>query len=156
MKKLVCLALALLMLCALCACGAKDEAPAAAPAAPAAAAPDAAAPAAPAANSVAGAYTYTENNGMMDITWTLTLNADGTMVLGEVNELFPEGESYAGSYTANGNTVSCTFGESSPNVYIWAAPTGFTATLNGNAFTPNIPTGASLTTNEMASAEVSD
>ncbi len=128
MKKLLCLVLALMMVLALCACGAKEEAP-------------------------TGSYTYSENNGAMDITWTLTLNADGTMLLGEVNELFPEGESYAGNYTVDGGVVSCTFSDATPNVYIWAAPEGFTATLNGTTFSPTIPDGATLTTNEMASGE---
>lgn len=53
---------------------------------------------------VVGSYTLTENNGFADITWTLTLNEDGSYLLAESGIME---KSYTGTYNASGTTVSC-------------------------------------------------
>lgn len=105
-----------------------------------AAAAEATAPAAeaPAAEVPVGeAFTFSENNGFMDIDWTLTLAEDGSYTLTEVNQMFPDGMSYTGSYTREGDTVVCDkMVGSAPGVFSWANPAGFTVTVRGTGFYP--------------------
>ncbi len=97
------------------------------------------APIAPAEETPAGAdvYTYSETNPFgMAIDWTLTLNADGTYVLTEKNDFVGE-KSYNGKeYTKDGNNVKCGPMESGPDVFDWANPAGFEATVSGGKFAP--------------------
>ena len=133
MKKILSLILAAVMLLSLAACGgdgvdttpatnAPTNAPTDAPTNP------------PAADEV---YTYSETNPMgLAIAWTLTLKADGTYILSEVNDFVGE-VSYEGStYTIDGNTVTCGPMASAPMISEWAKAEGFTATLDGETFTP--------------------
>ena len=142
MKRIITFVLCFIMVLGLCACGAKEEAPAveAAPAAAPAAAPVAAAPvaAAPAA-SAAGAYTFTETNmNGLEILWTLTLNADGSYVLNEKNDLVGNLDYMGTTYSVEGDVVTCGVMTSGPAFYVWANPDGFTATLNADGtFTPD-------------------
>lgn len=108
-------------------------------------APAAEAPAAEAAAPVGEAFTFSENNGFMDIDWTLTLAEDGSYTLTEVNQMFPDGMSYTGSYTREGDTVVCDkMVGNVPGVFAWANPDGFTVTVKGTGFYPEgveIPEG---------------
>lgn len=72
MKKLIALILAAVMLFALAACGAQQTAPAAESAAESAAADG-------------EVYTYEQDMGTYTVTWTLTLNSDGSLTLDELN-----------------------------------------------------------------------
>ena len=95
------------------------------------------APGAPAGE--AKVYTYSETNGMgLEISWTLTLNADGSYVLTEVNAFVGEVSYQGSSYTVDGNTVTCGAMASAPAVSDWAKAEGFTATIDGETFTPVI------------------
>ena len=87
--------------------------------------------------NVIATYTYTETNGMgLEITWTLTLNADGSYVLTEVNAFVGEVSYQGSSYTIEGDTITCGAMASAPAVSDWAKAEGFTATIDGETFTP--------------------
>lgn len=82
-------------------------------------------------------FVYEENNGFMDITWTLTLGTDGRYTLTEVNQMFPDGASYVGNYTREGDTAVCAQMEgNAPGQFDWANPAGFTVTLGKGVFAP--------------------
>ena len=119
---------------------------------PAAEAPSAEAPAAE-----GDAFTFSENNGFMDIDWTLTLAEDGSYTLTEVNQMFPDGMSYTGSYTREGDTVVCDkMVGSAPGVFSWANPAGFTVTVRGTGFYPEgveIPEGEEISANAIPAGE---
>lgn len=133
MKKILSLILAAIMLLSLAACGgdpvdttlstnATTTAPTEAPTDP------------PATDKV---YTYNETNPMgLAIAWTLTLKADGTYVLSEVNDFVGEVSYEGSSYTIDGNTVTCGAMASAPMISEWAKAEGFTATIDGETFTP--------------------
>ena len=94
-----------------------------------------------AAPSVIGegeSFTYKENNGFMDIEWTLTLLADGSYALTEKNDMFPDSNTYTGSaFTRDGDTVVCSaMTGGGPGVYTWADPAGFTVTVGNGVFAP--------------------
>ena len=113
---------------------------------PAAEAPSAEAPAAE-----GDAFTFSENNGFMDIDWTLTLAEDGSYTLTEVNQMFPDGMSYTGSYTREGDTVVCDkMVGSAPGVFSWANPAGFTVTVRGTGFYPE---GEEISANAIPAGE---
>ncbi len=108
------------------------------------AAAETAAPDAAAAPQVAGeTFTYSENNGFMDITWTLSLLVDGTYTLTETNQMFPDGKTYTGSaFTRTGTDVVCAaMVGGGPEVFTWADPAGFHVTLNvsDSTFAPIMP-----------------
>lgn len=133
MKKLLSLILALCMLLTLAACSggpAETTPPTDAPAdAPTDAPTDP-----PAADAV---YTYDETNPMgLTIAWTLTLKADGTYILTEVNDFVGEVSYEGASYTVDGNTVTCGTMASAPAISDWALAEGFTATIDGETFAP--------------------
>ena len=87
--------------------------------------------------AVIAAYTYVETNPMgLAITWTLTLKADGTYVLTEVNDFVGEVSYEGASYTVDGNTITCGPMASAPAVSEWAKAEGFAATIEGETFTP--------------------
>ena len=87
---------------------------------------------------VGESFTYSENNGFMDINWTLTLAEDGTYGLTEQNQIFPDGNTYTGSYTREGDTVVCgKMDGSGPDVFDWANPEGFTVTVGAGTFAPD-------------------
>ena len=133
MKKILSLILAAVMLLSLAACGgdpadttpstnATTTAPTQTPTDP------------PATDKV---YTYNETNAMgLAIAWTLVLNEDGTYVLTEVNAFVGEVSYQGESWTANGNTVTCGAMASAPAISDWAKAEGFTATIEGETFTP--------------------
>ena len=82
-------------------------------------------------------YTYSEKNGMgLEIAWTLTLKADGTYVLTEVNDFVGEVSYEGASYTVDGNTVTCGAMASAPAISEWAKAEGFAATIEEETFTP--------------------
>ncbi len=86
---------------------------------------------------VVNSYVYKENNGFMDITWTLTLGDDGRYTLTEVNQMFPDGASYVGNYTLDGDMAVCAQMEgSAPGQFDWANPAGFTVQLGEGVFAP--------------------
>ena len=91
-----------------------------------------------AASADGNTYTLTETNSFgLTINWTLTLNEDGTYVLTEINDFVGE-LSYEGTeYTIDGDTVICGAMVSGPEMFEWANPAGFSATLNSDGtFTP--------------------
>ena len=93
--------------------------------------------AAEAGGDVAGVYVYNETNvyGLENV-WTLTLNADGTYALNEVN-LVAGDATYTGTYTAAGSVVTCgPMAEEGPGFYDWADPAGFVITVSGDGFAP--------------------
>lgn len=117
----------------------------------AAAAPAPEAPAAEIPAPGGDAFTFSENNGFMDIDWTLTLSPDGSYTLTEVNQMFPDGMSYTGSYTREGDTVVCDkMVGSAPGVFSWANPAGFTVTVRGTGFYPE---GVEIPEGEESSAD---
>ena len=92
-------------------------------------------------SSVAGTYTYDETNAFgLAIAWTLVLSEDGSYALTEVNGVVAGGSAtYTGTYTADGNAVTCSkMNEAGPEVYDWASPEGFTLTVDGTAFLPDL------------------
>ena len=114
-------------------------------------APAAEAPAAETPTAAGEAFTFSENNGFMDIDWTLTLAEDGSYTLTEVNQMFPDGMSYTGSYTREGDTVVCDkMVGSAPGVFSWANPAGFTVTVRGTGFYPE---GVEIPEGEKSSAD---
>ena len=114
-------------------------------------APSAEAPAAETPTAAGEAFTFSENNGFMDIDWTLTLAEDGSYTLTEVNQMFPDGMSYTGSYTREGDTVVCDkMVGSAPGVFSWANPAGFTVTVRGTGFYPE---GVEIPKGEESSAD---
>ena len=139
MKKLLSLILAAVMLLSLVACTG-DQTPSTPGSTPAASTPSST-PAPtdkptdpPAADKV---YTYSETNPMgLAIAWTLTLKADGTYILSEVNDFVGEVSYEGSSYTVDGNTVICGAMASAPMISEWAKAEGFTATIDGETFTP--------------------
>ncbi len=82
-------------------------------------------------------YTFSETNPFgMAIDWTLELKEDGTYVLSEKNDFIGE-KSYEGTgYTQDGDKVTCGAMVSGPDIFDWADPAGFEATLSGSEFTP--------------------
>ena len=104
-------------------------------------------------SSVAGTYTYDETNAFgLAIAWTLVLNEDGTYALTEVNGVVTGGSAtYTGTYSAEGTAVVCgPMNEAGPEVYDWASPEGFSLTVDGTAFLPDLAgTGVA---DEMAAA----
>ena len=150
MKKLLSLLLAAVMLLTLAACGGPAEepttvptttpttAPATAPTTEPVTVPTTEPPTVPTEPAVEGTvYTFSETNPMgLEIVWTLTLNADGTYILSEVNDFVGE-MSYEGTaYTLEGNTVVCGPMTSAPMISEWAKAEGFTATIDGESFAP--------------------
>ena len=97
------------------------------------------------AGVTAGTYTYSEENQFgLAVAWTLKLNEDGTYVLSEKNEIVGE-KSYEGtSYTVDGNTVICGAMVSGPDLFDWANPEGFTATIDGDTFAPVVESAESV------------
>ncbi|MBO7739503.1 MAG: substrate-binding domain-containing protein [Oscillospiraceae bacterium] len=86
---------------------------------------------------VVNSYVYQENNGFMDITWTLTLVNNGRYTLTEVNQMFPDGASYVGNYTLEGDMAICAQMEgNAPGQFDWANPAGFTVQLGEGVFAP--------------------
>ena len=120
-------------------------------------------PAGVAAGVQPGTYTYSETNAMgLEIAWTLVLNADGTYVLTEVNAFVGEVSYQGASWTANGNTVVCGAMASAPAISDWAKAEGFTATIDGETFTPGAgesgeqPGGETGGTKNVSYASTSD
>ena len=109
-----------------------------------------------AADDVAGVYTYVETNSYgLEITWTLTLDADGSYALNEVNVVAGDA-TYTGTYTADNGVITCSaMNEEGPGFYEWADPAGFTVTVDGDAFAP-AAAGASAEASGEASGEMSD
>lgn len=58
------------------------------------------------ADSVSGTYTYVETSDMGESLWTLILNDDGTYSIEQDNP-FDDKTVGEGTYTADGNTISC-------------------------------------------------
>ena len=150
MKKLLSLLLAAVMLLTMVACGGPAEEPTTVPATTPTTAPTTApttepttvpttepttVPTEPAVEGTV--YTFSETNPMgLEIVWTLTLNANGTYILSEVNDFVGE-MSYEGTaYTLEGNTVVCGPMTSAPMISEWAKAEGFTATIDGESFAP--------------------
>lgn len=80
-----------------------------------------------------GVYTYKENNGFMDIEWTLLLRADGVYELNENGR-----DTYVGPYTIDGTTVICgAMTDVKPQLYDWCSPEGFTLITGATTFVPD-------------------
>lgn len=94
-------------------------------------------------DGVLGEHSYTEINGFgLEIAWTLALAADGSYALTEEN-LVAGRVTYTGSYTVDGNVVTCgPMKEIGPPVYDWADPAGFVVTVTVSGFAPGITVDA--------------
>ena len=90
------------------------------------------------AGPIGGVYTYLESGlAPFDTLWTLTLNEDGTYILGEENERAGLVEYPGTSYTIDGSTVTCgPMGDNRPGLFSWSDPEGFTVTTGATTFAP--------------------
>lgn len=94
-----------------------------------------------------GIYTYTENNGFMEIEWVMLLRADGIYELTENGR-----DTYVGPYAIEGTQVICgAMTDTKPQLFDWCNPEGFTITTGATTFVPDFE-GRTLEDEEPATA----